>query len=76
MADTLLHWHCSGTTYSVKRMTEDTAYLLITDPDGKTRRSRRPLPISLIVAWRHLPMNERCEHAQGEIERREKPRPA
>ncbi len=74
MPDTLLHWHCSGKTYSVKRITADTAYLLITGPDGQTRRSRRPLALSLVEAWARLPINERCEHAEGEVERRLKPR--
>lgn len=74
MPDTLLHWHCSGITYSVKRMTEDTCYLIITDANGKTRPGRRPIPLSLIAAWEHLPIVERCQHAEGEIERRDQVR--
>ena len=76
MVDTLLHWLCQGTTYSIKPMTADTGLLIITTPDGKTWRGRRPVPLSLINAWKRLPIAERCRHAECEIERREKTRPA
>ena len=74
MPDTLLHWHCGGTTYSVKRMSDETGYLIITGPDGIARRGRRPIPVSLVDAWKSLDTSERCQHAEGEIERREKDR--
>ena len=74
MPDILLHWHCQGVTYSVKRLTAGTGFLLASGPDGSVRRGRRPLEQEVIEFWAAIPIAERCIRADQELGLPGKPR--
>ena len=63
--DTLLHWHCHGSTYSVKRVTAHRGLLIVSDPGGGQRR--REIPISVVLSWRAMGEEERCRAADREL---------
>ena len=76
MPDVLLHWHCRGVTYSVKRLTVDKAYLLASGPAGEMRRGRRDLALSTVSEWGKMTIDERCRLAEGELGPVPRARPA
>ncbi len=70
MPDTLLHWHCEGVTYSVKRLPGNRGFLIVAGPGEAVRHGKRPLPESVISEWAKLPIPERCAVVDSEIARR------
>ena len=65
--DTLLHWHCDGITFSVKRLNARAGLLIVTGPGRTVRHGRRDIPLPLIEAWRRMGLKERCDAAAQEI---------
>jgi hypothetical protein len=68
MPDTLLHWHCNGITYSIKRLNSVSGILIVSGPGERQRRGRRDIPVSVVMAWRSMSVDERCEAANREID--------
>ncbi len=65
--DTMLHWHCDGVTFSVKRLNQHAGILFVTGPGNLRRRGKRDIPVAIIDAWRLMPEKQRCEEAEREL---------
>jgi len=65
--DMLLQWHRYGVTYSLMRLDEHKAWLVVSGPGTRLLKGRRDLPMSVVEAWRSLPDAERCLLADREL---------